>query len=354
MILWFSGDGSGYTSGSNAGSILEYGTPIHIIMTDDGTTARLYANGELIDTQASVGIGDISSGISLGRNNSGGDGIEQMDDVRIYQNDILTESQAKAIYNQGLGTEDSPVYYNDGYQFDKTFHFDGTTNIQSDNVITGYPFTLSCYINAEDTTGERMVLGLIDISASNVYYEIGISNGQTYLYPRNGTPTPSLGSALNTGTWYHILAEFISDTEKKLYLNNVLDITNTDNVTFNSNVDKVLIGQLRTVSPTGYFEGLITDPRVYNRILTADEKTSLYNNGLALTSNTIIEEIGDGEDRVLSDEISGLLGWWKLDGDTIDYANDVGDRNNGTWSGTELYGVGKRLIVTGKQKFGLM
>jgi hypothetical protein len=83
-----------------------------------------------------------------------------------------------------------------------------------------------------------------------------------------------LGSitGLSANTWYHIVGQFNSSLttgQMKIYVNGVLDNTLTKTGTIGSTTNKVLIGNYEGL--VRYFNGLITDIRIYNRALTGDE-----------------------------------------------------------------------------------
>jgi hypothetical protein len=95
------------------------------------------------------------------------------------------------------------------------------------------------------------------------YYDIGYNE---YDLLRSNTQ-------LNYRTWYHV-AVIIDGTDKRLYINGVLD--DTDNVAlpqnWASNAYNLFIGRRER----SYFLGKLDDIRIYNRALTAGEVRELY------------------------------------------------------------------------------
>ncbi|HVX58685.1 MAG TPA: LamG domain-containing protein, partial [Candidatus Saccharimonadales bacterium] len=109
---------------------------------------------------------------------------------------------------------------------------------------------------------------------------------------------------INDNSWHHVVYE-VAGTLQQIYVDGSLKNSHTNA----SNVD-TQSGNLN-ISASGNLQGSLDDLRLYNRSLSSAEVTALYksyNASLAL---------GSGE--------NGLLGWWKLDGNTVDstpYANN--------------------------------
>lgn len=101
-----------------------------------------------------------------------------------------------------------------------------------------------------------------------------------YLESVNSAGTSSGGSAgtvdPSVGVWYHLLAVFASATDRKLYVNGVLDMSNTTNIAV-SGMDRMLIGARRNSTGVGvHFNGDVGDVGYWNVAnLTAGEITGL-------------------------------------------------------------------------------
>ena len=110
---------------------------------------------------------------------------------------------------------------------------------------------------------------------------------------------------VSTNQWFHILVAH-TGTSYKFYIDGVLnsDLTNTNNPT--ANALTLLIG--RRGSDIGghfeFFDGLIDDVRIYNRVLSPDEIKRLYKIGATFKINKP-SNVGLG---------NGLVGYWTFDG----------------------------------------
>jgi len=145
----------------------------------------------------------------------------------------------------------------------------------------------------------------------------GASNNQlTYAQYLNDVNVP-FNYQLNE--WYHIVANYANDTIS-IFVNgskiSTLSISGT-----NTSAGPVIIGS----SPglTDHFNGLIDDAAIYNRTLTQQEITALYQDGNASTSCPVLP----------ANLQQGLKGYWPFCGNAID---ESGNGNNGTVIGATL------------------
>lgn len=198
--------------------------------------------------------------------------------------------------------------YGTGKQFDNIFDFD-TSNYVSHSETLSSINTVSFWMELDANNTDLIDLtssAKISINGSNTITTSGLSN--TIIYVNN-----SISSSAGLSTYYNILITF-------------------DDI----DVDTFKIGDGTN--------GRIGDVRLYNSTISTDGRTSIYNSGLGLTSNSNINEVAGGEDRVFGSEISGLSSFWKLNGDDIDYSENG---NDGTWVGTETYDIGKQFDLIG-------
>jgi hypothetical protein len=154
------------------------------------------------------------------------------------------------------------------------------------------------------------------------------------MYDWGGGAERSSGVSLNDNSWHHVACSFQSGVASGTfcYVDGVLSLTTTITV---SDQDVVLeIGNGNEVNQ--YFAGLIDDPRVYNRALSASEIKQLAGSGLA-KANTGSERFGRG----------GLVGHWTFNGQnmTSNVADSSGSGNNG-------YLVGQTSTTTVIGKLG--
>ncbi len=171
-------------------------------------------------------------------------------------------------------------------------------------------YRISATSNVFDNTADGdTALMLRSASANYEAWSIGIGNdvgSQAHAFAgaldnadgnqSNAFGTTNLWTAGDT--WQHICGVFVSSTSRQLYLNGVLDGTNT--VSENVQASNLFAG-VGTDSTTlkDYGKGIVDEARVYGRALSAEEIANLYR----LTTPT-------GTD-------TGLKGYWSFNGSDV-------------------------------------
>jgi len=187
--------------------------------------------------------------------------------------------------------ENSPTYNASGY-----FTFDGTNDYADrDDIlgITDWPFTFSVWVKpSTGGSSTDTIMGFAKGSANIMYTTIGVaSNDQFLVNIRNiGYIFTYLDDTPDArdGDWYNYVITCISDTERKTYINGVLNssygtvhyggtYTIDVDVDFSTAQNSFDIGRLGRSSHTDYFEGDYATCFVYNRELSADEVLENYN-----------------------------------------------------------------------------
>ncbi len=195
-------------------------------------------------------------------------------------NDISGNSKIGTIHNSG--------WILDG-RLGVSISFDGIDDyIEADQqLITGYPFSISTWVRASPIgTLDYVIFSLTDKNIEHTQYGIYVGSneaGRVVIRANNkGVESSSSDSPISTrvdnNNWYHIVAIYESATQRRLYVNNVLILTSTVSITYDTNVNRWSIGRWGDSTPKSYFKGAIDEVRVYNRALTNTEISTLYNN----------------------------------------------------------------------------
>lgn len=89
---------------------------------------------------------------------------------------------------------------------------------------------------------------------------------------------PTTGSYINTSTWFHIVATFVTG-DQRVYINGVQIGTGTSSGTIATNANGMSIGAYGGYSGSRgyYYNGDISSVRVYNRVLSIEEVKNNYN-----------------------------------------------------------------------------
>jgi hypothetical protein len=204
---------------------------------------------------------------------------------------------------------------NSAYSFDDNSDYINCGNSSTVN-ITG-SITLSAWINATNFNTEN---GIISKMGG---YDL-ITSANNTIPPLDKIRWLEVGGFLFTnpiqqGTWLHIVATFDLITQtKKVYINGTLFASQAANITsLPTTIENLYIGSHQPlIVPSWSFNGKLDDIGIWNRALTQQEITNLYNSALPPTA-------------CLPSYVptNGLVGFWPFCGN----ANDVsGNGNNGT------------------------
>ena len=130
---------------------------------------------------------------------------------------------------------------------------------------------------------------------------------------------------LNSGQWTHVIG-VKEATNWKIFVNGVLNNTSsgTFNYDLNSGFNLIIGVQNDNFNPTTYWDGLIDDIGIWNRALTQQEITNLYNSSAYVPC---------ASPAFPANLASGLVGYWPFCGDAND---ESGNGNNGTVNGATL------------------
>jgi len=179
------------------------------------------------------------------------------------------------------------------------YSFDGINDfIQAPNYTSNSSFTFSCWVNL--TTYNLNSLGANDfiffanhsgVNNSNRSFMLGYRNfGSQYgfsSYVYNNSDNQLGGYATNqtppsANNWHHFVSVFENGSFIKMYLNGVLFYNQTTNVPTQNNMQSLpLFFGIGVATQFDYLEGKLDDVGFWNRALTQQEITNLYNASLS-------------------------------------------------------------------------
>ena len=311
----------------SATNVTTDGTWQHWVCTYDASTnsRKIYLNGSLDNSDTTGGDYVGTSNIRFGRMVSGSYGKGKMDQVRIFQRE-LSSSEVSTLYAETASTVESldplsedttdtlqvlgdssciATYRFENDEVDLSGNYDGTgTAIQyaagrygqaasfNDssyiNVASGSKPDLStCTVSFWIKTNETANTGIIGEGYSSNHWgdlQCNILGSTGVLQVRYGNASTTDGSsvtstsAINTGVWVNC-AVSISDSELKIYINGSLETTHTPTVTRAATTNPFTIGALYgdgSLLAGWYLNGEIDQVRIFNKILSAAEVSSLY------------------------------------------------------------------------------
>lgn len=378
------------------GDVVPLGEWHHIVFTVNAGSAKIYQNGTERNsgTYTDNGIEDPGQW-KIGKFSKESldgffDGL--IDDVRIY-NRALSAQEIKNLYNSGVVTKGSSrVGVSDGLKAHYTFDGPDTlTNIadSSGSGLDGYlslgsngntatssistrgiigqafsfdgnddfielptgnnfyptadqPFTITAWARYNSGAGAIFWMPDSKFSSSGLYMEVdAFDNWSMLIDGSGGTTNLEIGST--PGEWSFLTAIYDGD-KATLYLNAGSPDTATG-VTANAGVSdsggEVEIGSKAEAT---IFDGEIDDVRFYDRALSLNEITRIYENTKGDKQNITMTPAGSSLEQ-------GLVGHWTMDGpDTLQNIADVS--GNGNHGGLEFGSSGNTstssMQVTGK------
>ena len=243
---------------------------------------------------------------------------------------------------QAEGNETETVGWHDGLprggvtfatgKVGQAFQLDGSSGyveVPSDDDLkfTG-PFSIEAWINFSELRSDNDCIVAKGVDADEpVDWALEVDNaGKLRVHAQlNGSwDVFSCSTTLSTNTWYHV-AMVYDGSSLKGYVNGVLDGSQSASGAVHTSDDSMKIGAYAPsdVSGPDFFPGKIDELTLYNRALSASELLAIYNAS------------ADGKHQPTSAP-SGLVSWWRAQRD----ANDLIDRNDGTFMGTAAFDNG--------------
>ena len=138
-------------------------------------------------------------------------------------------------------------------------------------------FTVEVWVKTTSTTN---ALGIFDKTKDSVGWYFGLASGANVGKPRlgiNATATVS-ATAINDGNWHHVVATYDGSSNVQVIVDNGTPTTASGvNPGGTTNEPLYLFGALPS---TNYLPGSIAQARIYGRVLSGAEITSLYSYGV--------------------------------------------------------------------------
>jgi hypothetical protein len=336
-------DNSNYGVINNTQLQLDY-TWYNIIVTRSGTSLKYYIDGVLFQSTTTSIVHNISNSNNLviGSVITPFSGVLQshdgkIDDIGIW-NRALTQQEITNMYNgvnysdtcnavsgslvnglvayypfcgnandqsgNGLnGVVNGAILTTDRFgNSNSAYHFDGFDDVISANVNLPQNVTVSCWIKSEFTTNEFPTFFDFQLSTTNfhwIFYGQAAYNtqiGSRYVTLDN-TSSPIFCDNVNLNglllnNWQFVTVVVDSATNKhKLYVNGALTNENTIQGTPQI-ADLIEFGRTgQSANHETNFYGSIDDIGIWNRVLTQQEITQLYNQNQCVTNITVTDTL---------------------------------------------------------------
>ncbi len=185
--------------------------------------------------------------------------------------------------NSGTCTTDCPTTTADNKgNADMAYSFDGATQYidlgNSAGMQGNAPFTISAWVNSNGA-GTQGIISRGTLSNSVREYFLSFTGGNTFSFQRNdGVIFNSLSTPSNKqiNVWYNVVAWY-DGSNMKIFVNGNEEgnLPSLISVTGTNQLD---IGDVPESSRNYFFNGKIDNVMMYNRALSANEISALYNN----------------------------------------------------------------------------
>jgi len=216
---------------------------------------------------------------------------------------------------------------NDGVLTGVTFTTSGKINDAygydgaNDKIPTSYtapsganPFTISVWAYPDTLGGSgRGICTTTGGSARDGFFIVQNSGGGITFNTYQGNAAKGIinsGNTFSVGSWYHIIATY-DGSETNLYVDNVNEGTDST-ATFASNDFDLVFGEFYASYGSRFWDGKIDEAQIWNRVLTSDERTALYNSASGLKYRDDVDLITN---HATLDDVDH---YYKLDGDATD------------------------------------
>jgi len=384
FVVWTTAGGSYLmASSTNAISTNQW---VHLAATVSGTTAKLYVNGTLEETDSNpVATRDISgiASFSIGRRGDTTDPFSGLlDEVRVY-NRALSSTEVAGLYEaskvskinasanlrgpqNGLvgqwSFDGADMYGTTAYdrsgggnngtltngpaqaqgKIGQAIRFDGVNdyvNLTHQSGLPIYstttPYSVSVWVKPE--TGGDAVKEIYEDAGPLHFFRIRLINQELRVQVYDGVDNTDKATSDNTvvyNQWNHVVYTDNVGTAK-MYVNGVQDSASF-NYTAPTSSMSLTASRLGTFFVSlDYFKGAMDDLRLYNRVLSAAEVQQLYALGGGATVN-----------KATGDPLSSnLVLWHTFDGpklNTTTSTDSSGQGNNGTLTNGPVPVMGKR------------
>ena len=178
------------------------------------------------------------------------------------------------LFRSGDGT--NGAFVRDGY-----FDFDGVNDYIGFNnsVVPSFGssnFAVECWVKTIDNSSS--IFGVVNnysSSNTNGFYLQLLSTNKVALFGwSSGGSYAQSTLPLNDGKWHHIFCQRVATSTAEIYIDGVFSVSDTTGTNPDTSND-LTIGNIEGY--TRYFDGQISNVKIYNKTLTADEVLQNYN-----------------------------------------------------------------------------
>lgn len=161
-----------------------------------------------------------------------------------------------------------------------TFGGNGTTSVISlpvSTLLNGAVFTMSAWIKPENAIAGTIIGSATNDSGPQFRFSSGASSRALELLKQNIASMGSSTTLVPLSTWTFVTVTYNSSGQFVYYINGVASGSGTSLQTFT--FSNYQIGRKYTTTASEVFNGSIDDVRIYNRVLSQSDMSTLYTAG---------------------------------------------------------------------------
>ena len=181
---------------------------------------------------------------------------------------------------------------------DNAYSFNGTNSyISIPNIAqTGYSaLTISAWIKTSDRNG-LCIISTGNAGTPGISFNLVVGYGTSVAYPGKlgvmgffNDLYPQTGHDVNDNIWHLVVATYDGAGNIKTYVDGLID--NSDTKTYNTSGQVNFVGKSNHTTWPQYFNGAIDDIGFWNRALTQQEISALYNGNICYQSITVTDTL---------------------------------------------------------------
>jgi len=140
--------------------------------------------------------------------------------------------------------------------------------------------TVSTWINGSSYAKAMNMIVCGDKKNLDFCWGLRIDHSVAKFFIRAGNYYAATGPTVSANQWYHVVGVWDrtgGTNNLRIYADSSLEGTATVNADMDADTIYATIGRLYYPTVNQYFNGLIDDVRIYNRVLSETEITTLYN-----------------------------------------------------------------------------
>ena len=138
---------------------------------------------------------------------------------------------------------------------------------------TNYPFTIACWVYPTATNVQASAYGTATNANNNAGYQLIMNSSALPSFrvgDTSGTASAAGITPLPINAWTHLCGVGLDSTTRVIYVNGILEGTNTSS-RVPAAVNRTVVGGRITGTPAQFWPGYLSDAATWNVALTADE-----------------------------------------------------------------------------------